>query len=246
MTKVAKRQSKAVHTASKRAIKKPVKSRLVKKLQKTRPKRYMNPFLCFAHEERAKAKGGKLLSDWKAAHKGLGAKWRALGAGKAKFHRHGKVPAFAMFVKECGQRKEVLPSWRSAHKGLGGKWRGMDKASKARYVAASRQMKGTYDNQMKSYNSKMKELKKAIRTARKAKRSAGKQKKLKRMHANKAKVAGAVAKKALKRKGKKSPKKSKRTKPSKSKGSKKSKKGVARKINARVRTTSLTSRALPK
>ena len=246
MAKVAKRHSKTLQKASKKSIKKAVKSRLVRKLQKTRPKRYMNPFLCFAHEERTKAKGGKLLADWKVAHKGLGAKWRALGAGKAKFQRHGKVPAFAMFVKECPQRKEVLPAWRSAHKGLGGKWRGMDKASKARYAAASKQMKGHYDHQMVSYRSKMKELLKSIRNAKKVKRSAHKQRKLKRIHAKKSKVAGAVAMKALKRKVNKSRKKSKGPKKSKSKAARKSKKVVERKINARIRATSLTSRALPR
>ena len=45
---------------------------------------------------------------------------------------------------------------------------------------------------------------------------------------------------------KKSPKTSNRAKISKGKGSKHSKKGVARKINARIRATSLTSRALPR
>ena len=45
---------------------------------------------------------------------------------------------------------------------------------------------------------------------------------------------------------KKSPKTGHRAKISKGKGSKKSKKGVARKINARIRVTSLTSRALPR
>ena len=57
----------------------------MRKLQGSRPKRYMNPFLLFAHEERKKAKNGHLLPEWKAAHKGLGGKWRALGAGKLQF-----------------------------------------------------------------------------------------------------------------------------------------------------------------
>ena len=86
----------------------------------------MTPFLCFAHEERKKAKNGHLLPEWKAAHKGLGGKWRALGAGKSQFKRHGKVPAFAMFVKASPKHKEILPEWRQAHKGLGGKWKRLD------------------------------------------------------------------------------------------------------------------------
>ena len=62
------------------------------------------------------------------------------------------------------------------------------------------------------------------------------------------KASKRLVKKSVKSKivRKKSPKKSHRAKISKGKGSKKSKKGVARKINARIRTTSLTSRALPR
>merc|ERR1712080_33716 len=101
--KSRKKQPKATQSMKKKAIRKPVKSKLLRKLQKSRPKRYMNPFLCFAHELRKKAKGvhsgSDLLSDWKAAHKGLGAKWRALGGRKSKYYHHGKVPVFAMFVK---------------------------------------------------------------------------------------------------------------------------------------------------
>ena len=62
-----------------------------------------------------------MLSDWRVAHKGLGAKWRALGAGKAKFLKQRKIPGFAAFVKESQQLKDLLPIWRNAHKGLGGK-----------------------------------------------------------------------------------------------------------------------------
>merc|ERR1712080_633308 len=135
MTKVEKKQLKATKRMRKNIVKRAVKSKLLRKLQKSRPKRYMNPFLCFAHEVRKNAKGvhsgSDLVSDWKAAHKGLGAKWRSLGAGKSKFYHQGKVPAFAMFVKESALRKQILPSWRAAHKGLGGKWRGMDKSTKA-------------------------------------------------------------------------------------------------------------------
>merc|ERR1712080_34643 len=90
MTKVEKKQLKAAKRMKKNIVKRTVKSKLLRKLQKSRPKRYMNPFLCFAHEVRNNAKGihsgPSLLHDWKAAHKGLGAKWRALGFGRAKFH----------------------------------------------------------------------------------------------------------------------------------------------------------------
>ena len=57
MTKVEKKQPKATQIMKKKAIRKPVKSKLLRKLQKSRPKRYMNPFLCFAHELRKKARG---------------------------------------------------------------------------------------------------------------------------------------------------------------------------------------------
>merc|ERR1712080_808887 len=193
MTKVEKKQTKAAQSMKKKAIRTPVKSKLHRKLEKSRPKRYMNPFLCFAHEVRKNSKGihsgTSLISDWKAAHKGLGAKWRALGVGKAKLHKQGKVPAFAMFVKESAQRKQILPLWRTAHKGLGGKWKGMDKAAKAKYIALSRQMKIPYDQQMKSYKKKRQELVKSIRNASKAKRAATKLRKLQSVQVKRAKVA---------------------------------------------------------
>merc|ERR1711981_527321 len=157
--------------------------------KKLKPKRYMNPFLCFAHEERKKSRGGHLLSDWKAAHKGLGGKWRALGTGKLKFHHQGKVPPFTMFVKHCPQRKEILPAWTTAHKGLGGTWRGMDNVSKEKYFSASKQLKGSYDQQMKVYSKKRQELVKAIRIARlartRANRALKKQSKLNKVQAKK-------------------------------------------------------------
>jgi len=259
MTKVEKKQLKATKRMRKNIVKRAVKSKLLRKLQKSRPKRYMNPFLCFAHEARKNAKGihsvTSLLSDWKAAHKGLGAKWRALGAGKAKFHKHGKVPAFAMFVKESAQRKQILPLWRTAHKGLGGKWKGMDKAAKAKYIALSKQMKSPYDQQMKSYKKKRQELVQSIRNASKAKRAA---KKLRKMKSVQAKVAHHKAKKTLRRKGASLSKKSKKAKLSpkkkgkkstsrkqrKSRKSKANKKGIARKINARIRVTRISSRSM--
>merc|ERR1712001_106565 len=198
------KQLKDAKRMRKNIVKRPVKSKLLRKLQKSRPKRYMNPFLCFSHEVRKNAKGthsaASLLPDWKAAHKGLGAKWRALGAGKAKFHKHGKVPAFAMFVKESAQRKQILPLWRTAHKGLGGKWKGMDKAAKAKYIALSKQMKSPYDQQMKSYKKKRQELVHSIRNASKAKRAAKKVRKMQRIQAKRAKVAHHKVKKALRRK----------------------------------------------
>merc|ERR1712001_483912 len=177
MTKLGKIQAKAAQKASKKVMRKQVKSRMVRKLEKSRPRRFMNQFLCFAHEERMKAKNGHLLSDWKAAHKGLGGKWRALGAGRAKFHKSGKVPAFALFVKESPKRKELLPAWRNAHKGLGSRWKALDKASKAKYVAASKRMAGIYEQQMKPYRNKKQELLRQIRAARIAKKAAKKQKK---------------------------------------------------------------------
>ena len=57
MTKVEKKQTKAAQSMKKKANRKPVRSELLRKLQKSRPKRYMNPFLCFAHEVRKNAKG---------------------------------------------------------------------------------------------------------------------------------------------------------------------------------------------
>merc|ERR1711881_243731 len=156
------------------------------------------------------------------AHKGLGAKWRALGAGKARFHKHGNVPAFAMFVKESAQRKQILPFWRTAHKGLGGKWKGMDKAAKAKYIALSKQMKSPYDQQMKSYKKKRQELVHSIRNASKAKRVAKKLRKMKSVQAKRAKVAHHKAKKTLRRKDASHMKKSKKAKSSPRKKGKKS------------------------
>merc|ERR1712150_49098 len=194
------------HKVSKRAV----KPRALRRLQKTRPKRYMNPFLCFAHEERKKAKSGQLLPEWKAAHKGLGAKWRALGAGKSKFQRKGKVPAFAMFVKESPKRKALLPEWRTAHKGLGRKWKGMDKAAKAKYVTASKQMKGNYDQHMKVYQNKKHALVKSLAATRIAKRTEKRNKKMQRKHAKKAKASRSKVKKTKQRKVKRSSRKGKK------------------------------------
>merc|ERR1712080_70946 len=215
MSKVAKKQFKTAQNKAKKIMKKQSKPRALRKLQKSKPKRYMNPYLCFLQEQRKLFKGGKLLSDWRLAHKGLGAKWRALGTGKARYQRQGKEPAFAMFDKNCPERKIVLTAWSSSHKGLGGKWKAMDKATKAKYVALSKSMKGSYDNQMKAFRAKRKDLLKSLRAAKMAKK----------------------AKRVLKKKGKKaSPKKGKKKVKSAKKGKvaqKKGKKGVARKINAR-------------
>merc|ERR1712154_697856 len=126
---------------------------------------------------RMKARNGHLLSDWKTAHKGLGGKWRALGAGRAKFYKPGKIRAFALFVKESPQHKELLPAWKNAHKGLGARWNVLDKASKAKYVAAAKRMAGPYEQQMKLYRNKKQELLRQIRAARNAKKAAKKQKK---------------------------------------------------------------------
>merc|ERR1712001_281932 len=221
MSKIAKKQFRTAQNKAKKIMKKQSKPRALRKLQKSKPKRYMNPYLCFLQEQRKLFKGGKLLSDWRLAHKGLGAKWRALGTGKARYQRQGKVPAFAVFVKNCPERKIVLPAWSSSHKGLGGKWKTMDKATKAKYVALSKSMKGSYDNQMKAFRVKKKEFLKSIRVAKMAKK----------------------AKRVLKKKAKKGAKKLKSAKKEKKKvksakkgkvAQKKGKKGVARKINARV------------
>merc|ERR1712080_83608 len=202
MSKVAKKQFRTAQNKARKIMKKQSKPRALRKLQKSMPKRYMNPYLCFLQEQRKLFKGGKLLSDWRLAHKGLGAKWRALGTGKARYQRQGKVPAFAMFVKNCPERKIVLPAWSSSHKGLGGKWEAMDKATKAKYVALSKSMKGSYDNQMKAYRAKTKDLLKSLRAAKMAKKA-------KRVLKKKAKKSGKKLKSA--KKGKKaSPKKGKK------------------------------------
>merc|ERR1719419_457966 len=120
---------------------------------------------------------GHLLSDWKAAHKGLGSKWRALGAGRAKFVRHGKIPAFAVFVKECQQHKEILPVWRNAHKGLGAKWRALDESSKAKYVEASKKMRSAYEQQIKVYRNRKLDLVRQLRAVKNAKKISKRQKK---------------------------------------------------------------------
>merc|ERR1719284_465152 len=122
------------------------------------------------------ARNGHLLSDWKAAHKGLGAKWRALGGGRSKFGRKGKIPAFAMFVKESPQRKEILPIWRSTHKGLGAKWRGLDKSSKTKFVETSKKMKPAYEEHMKVYRKRKQDLLRQIMVAKKAKKILKRQK----------------------------------------------------------------------
>ena len=99
-----------------------------------------------------------MISEWKATHKGLGGKWRALGAGKSQFRRSGRIPAFARFVQSSPKRKEILPEWRRAHRSLGRKWKGMNKASKAKYVSASKHMKGSYEKHMNAYRQKRKAL----------------------------------------------------------------------------------------
>merc|ERR1712241_123957 len=229
MSKIAKKQFKTAQNKAKKIMKKQSKPRALRKLQKSKPKRYMNPYLCFLQEQRKLFKGGKLLSDWRLAHKGLGAKWRALGTGKARYQRQGKVPAFAMFVKNCPERKIVLPAWSSSHKGLGGKWKAMDKATKAKYVASSKNMKGSYDNQMKAFRAKRKELLRSIRAAKMAKKAKRVLKKKAKKSSKKLKSAKKV-KKVSPKKGKKKVKSAKKAKVAQKKG----KKGVARKINARA------------
>jgi len=231
MTKLEKMQTKATQKANKKVLRKRVKSRALRRLEKERPRRYMNPFICFAHEQKMKARNGHLLSDWKTAHKGLGAKWRALGAGRSKFGRQGKIPAFAMFVKESPQRKEILPIWRSTHKGLGAKWRGLDKSSKTKFVETSKKMKPAYEEHMKVYRKRKQDLLRQIMVAKKAKKILKRQKKSTPTPKKKSKKPRTARKQKSKKIGK-------------SKKPKKGMKGVARKINARIRMTSINSRAM--
>jgi len=239
MTKLEKMQTKATQKANKKVLRKRVKSRALRRLEKERPRRYMNPFICFAHEEKMKARNGHLLSDWKAAHKGLGAKWRALGAGRSKFGRQGKIPAFAMFVKESPQRKEILPIWRSTHKGLGAKWRGLDKSSKTKFVETSKKMKPAYEEHMKVYRKRKQDLLRQIMVAKKAKKILKRQKKSTPTPKKKSKKPRTARKQKSKKIGK-----SKKVAKSAIKKTKKGMKGVARKINARIRMTSINSRAM--
>jgi len=50
MTKLGKMQAKAAQKANKKVLRKDVKSRALRRLEKERPRRYINPFICFAHE----------------------------------------------------------------------------------------------------------------------------------------------------------------------------------------------------
>lgn len=170
--------AKVAGKSLKKGNKQHVKSMALRRLQRSRPKRYMNPFLCFIHEEIVKAKKGTLLPAWKSAHKGLGGKWRALGSARANFKRHGNTPAFAMFVKASKKRQEILPDWIRAHKGLGAKWKHLDNTSKAKYIAASRKMKGVYEQRMNLYRQTKKEL---IENERETKSKARLARKMKRM-----------------------------------------------------------------
>merc|ERR1712126_519478 len=178
-----------------------------------------------------------LLSDWKAAHKGLGAKWRALGAGKAKFGKQGKIPSFAAFVKEYQQRKEILPVWLNAHKGLGGKWKALDRNGKAKYVETSKKMRGAYENQMKGYRIKKQELLREIKAAKKTKRSTKRQRKIRVASKFKSKKMKVAPKQKSKAAGK--PKSVAKMPSKKSQGEMMK---VSRKINARIRMTCISSR----
>ena len=89
---------------------------------------------------------GSLFSEWEAAHKGLGAKWRALGNGKAKYYKQGKVPAFAMYVKDCPERNSIFPTWRNSHKGVAARWKELDQSSKAKYVSVWKSLKASLSN----------------------------------------------------------------------------------------------------
>lgn len=132
--------------------KKSIKQKSIKALKKSRPKRYMNAFLCFCHEERRKFKNGLLLPEWRRVHKGLGKKWRALGVGKEKYKRNGNLPAFAVFIKEDKSRREILPEWIRWHRGLGERWRTLDRNTKDKFRTASQKMKGPYKDAMAIFN----------------------------------------------------------------------------------------------
>merc|ERR1712179_459491 len=122
----------------------------------------------------------------------------SIGSWKSKFQRKGKVPAFAMFVKESPKRTALLPEWRTAHKGLGRKWKGMDKAAKAKYVTASKQMIGNYDQHMKVYQKKH-ALVKSLAATRIAKKTEKGNKKMQRKHAKKmARIAKRTSRKKKK------------------------------------------------
>merc|ERR1712218_524701 len=83
-----------------------------------------------------------------------------------------------------------LPAWRNAHKGLGARWRGLDKASKTKYVAASRRMAGSYEQQMKAYRNKKQVLLRQMRVARIAKKALKKQRKMRVALKKKSKATG--------------------------------------------------------
>jgi len=132
--------------------KKSIKQKSFKSLKKSRPKRYMNAFLCFCHEERRKFKNGLLLPEWRRVHKGLGKKWRTLGVEKAKYKRKGDIPAFAVFIEEDKSRREILPEWIRWHRGLGERWRKADIKTKDKFRAASQKLRGPYKEAMAIYN----------------------------------------------------------------------------------------------
>merc|ERR1719479_298819 len=108
-----------------------------------------------------------------------------------------------MFIKDSPKRKEILPAWIKAHKGLGARWRALDHTSKAKYVAASKQLKGPYEQQMRIYSRKRIDLIKSIGHARRANKAAMKQRKLQVVKRKKAKAVSAKDKKVVPRKSKK-------------------------------------------
>merc|ERR1712136_205475 len=134
------------------------------------------------------------------------------------------------------QRKEILPAWRNTHKRLGAKWRGLDKSGKAKYVETSMKMKPAYEQHMKVYRKRKQDLLRQIMEAKKAKKLLRRQKKSTPTPKKKSKNPKAARKQKVKKIGK-SRKVAKRA-------SKTGMKGVARKINARIRMTSINSRAM--
>merc|ERR1711872_1165270 len=168
-----------------------------------------------------------------------GAKWRALGAGKAKFGKQGNIPSFAAFVKEYPQRKEILPVWQNAHKGLGGKWKALDRNGKAKYVETSKKMRGVYENQMKGYRIKNQELLREIKAAKKTKRSSKRQPKIRVASKNKSEKMRVAPKQKFKAVGKPKSLAKMSSKKSQSEMMK-----VPRKINARIRMTCISSRIM--
>ena len=126
----------------------------------------------------------------------MGAKWRALGAQRKMFR--GKAPAFATFVKDCPQHKMILPAWRKAHSGLGAQWRALTKESRAKYVAAAKQMKGPYDQQMQEYRNNRRNIIQRLKYIIRSRKALMKRRKLEKIQRMKQRAGSSKAKKQKK------------------------------------------------